>query len=72
MIWKMTLLGFIGSKFCKKCECSLACFQFFFGQLSKIDTSEIRKKGLSERDVCLLNKGSKAKQGPALGVQFMV
>ena len=24
LIWKMTLLDFFGSKFCKKCECGLA------------------------------------------------
>ena len=29
LIWKMMLLDFFGSKFCKKCERSLACFQFF-------------------------------------------
>ena len=30
LIWKMMLLDFFGSKFCKKCEHSLACFQFFY------------------------------------------
>ena len=42
---------------------------FLFGQLSKMDTSGIRKKGPSFRESY---KGSKAKQGPALGVQFAV
>ena len=48
LIWKMTtLLDFFGSKFCEECEC-------VFGQRSKMDTSGIRKKGLSERNVRLL------------------
>ena len=46
LTWKMTLLDFFGTKFCKKCERGLACFQFFIWS-TKMDTSWIRKKGLS-------------------------
>ena len=45
LIWKMTLLDFLDQNSARKCEYSLACFQF--GQLSKMDTSGIRKKSLS-------------------------
>ena len=74
LIWKMMLLDFFGSKFCKKCEHSLACFQFFiwstlYGHLWDQKKGSVLKRCPSFRESY---KRRRAKQGPALAVQFMV